>query len=76
LKVPVVSPDRGAGIAETTFHSLRQAETNWNGYLGGHLGFAWWRLLFYGNGGVAFTDIRVTANDEAHTDFFEEKPKL
>lgn len=59
-------------VAETKFNSWRRAETNWNGYLGGHLGFAWWRLLFYGNGGAAFTDLRLTSTDRAHTDFFEE----
>ena len=61
----------GEITAETTLHSLRQAETNWNGYIGGQLGYAWWKLLFYGNGGVAFTDLQTTARDEAHTDFFE-----
>ncbi len=61
----------GGIAAETTLHSLRQAETNWNGYIGGQLGYAWWRLLFYGNGGAAFADLHVMAVDRAHTDFFE-----
>ena len=61
----------GEITAETTLHSLRQAETNWNGYIGGQLGYAWWKLLFYGNGGVAFTDLQTTANDQAHSDFFQ-----
>jgi opacity protein-like surface antigen len=61
----------GEITAETTLHSLRQAETNWNGYIGGQVGYAWWRLLFYGNGGAAFTDLHVMAVDRAHTDFFE-----
>jgi opacity protein-like surface antigen len=58
--------------AETSFNSRRHAETNWNGYVGGQLGYAWWRLLFYGNVGAAFTDLQITALDRAHTDFFEE----
>lgn len=62
----------GELVAETTFDSWRIAETNWNGYVGGHVGFAWGRFLFYGNGGAAFTNIDVTAIDQAHTDFFEE----
>jgi hypothetical protein len=64
-------PQFGGITAETTLHSLRQAETNWNGYIGGQVGYAWWRLLFYGNGGAAFTDLHVMAVDRAHTDFFE-----
>jgi outer membrane immunogenic protein len=61
----------GDVFAETSFSSWRVAETTWNGYFGGQLGYAWWRLLFYGNGGAAFTDLHVMAIDRAHTDFFE-----
>lgn len=61
----------GEVFAETSFSSRRLAETTWNGYFGGQLGYAWWRLLFYGNGGAAFTDLHVMAVDRARTDFFE-----
>ena len=60
-------------FAETSFSSWRVAETTWNGYFGGQLGYAWWRLLFYGNGGAAFTDLHVMAIDRARTDFFESR---
>ncbi|HZR78016.1 MAG TPA: hypothetical protein VFA58_02355 [Chthoniobacterales bacterium] len=62
----------GQTVAETDFAGRRFAETNWNGYVGGQIGYAWWRLLFYGNGGLAITDLDVMAVDRAHTDFFEE----
>jgi outer membrane immunogenic protein len=61
----------GEVFAETSFSSWRIAESTWNAYFGGQLGYAWWRLLFYGNGGAAFTDLHVMAVDRAHTDFFE-----
>jgi opacity protein-like surface antigen len=64
-------PQLGAITAETTLLSRRRAETNWNGYIGGQFGYAWWKLLFYGNAGVAFTDLSTKADDKAHTDFFE-----
>src|SRR5207253_8158926 len=59
-------------VAETDFTSWRIAENTWNGYAGGQIGFAWWRLLFYGNGGAAFTDLHVMAVDRADTEFFRE----
>ena len=62
----------GEVVAETSFDSWRLAETTWNGYGGGQVGYAWWRLLFCGNGGAAFTDLHVMAVDRAHTDFFED----
>jgi outer membrane immunogenic protein len=61
----------GEVIAETDFVGRRIAETNWNGYFGGQIGYAWWRMLFYGNGGLAITDLDVMAVDRARTDFFE-----
>jgi outer membrane immunogenic protein len=56
---------------DTDFTSKRTVETNWNGYIGGQLGFAWRRLLFYGAGGAAFTNVDVTTFDMADTEFFE-----
>src|SRR5437762_931456 len=56
--------------AETLFHSLRMVETRWNGFIGGRLGFCWNRFLFYGTGGVAFTDVQLTSHQSADTAFF------
>ena len=56
--------------AETVFQSLRMVETNWNGFIGGRIGFCWNRLLFYGTGGVAFTDAKFTSMQKADTAFF------
>ena len=56
--------------AETLFHSLRMVETRWNGFIGGRLGFCWNRFLFYGTGGVAFTDAQLTSHQSADTAFF------
>jgi opacity protein-like surface antigen len=56
--------------AETLFHSLRMVETNWNGFVGGRLGFCWNRFLIYGTGGVAFTDAMLTSHQSADTAFF------
>ncbi len=56
--------------AETEFTSIRKVETDWNGFIGGHVGFALWRFLFYGSGGAAFTDVHFTAMDKADTSFF------
>ena len=33
--------------AETDFGLRRMVETTWNGFVGGHIGFYWNRLLFY-----------------------------
>jgi len=57
--------------AETEFHSERMVETNWNGFIGGKLGFAVNRLLFYGAGGVAFSDVRIDTLETADSNFFE-----
>lgn len=56
--------------AETIFNSERSAEIIWNGFIGGHAGFAWNRLLFYVAGGAAFTDIHLCAMEKADTSFF------
>ena len=56
--------------ADTLFHSLRMVETRWNGFIGGRLGFCWNRFLFYGTGGVAFTDAQITSLQSADTAFF------
>ena len=56
--------------AETLFQSLRMVETRWNAFIGGRLGFCWNRFLFYGTGGVAFTDAQFTSMQKADTAFF------
>ncbi len=56
--------------AETTETTMRKAETRWNGAVMGKLGFATGPCLFYGIGGVAFTDVTAFADDRASTDFF------
>jgi opacity protein-like surface antigen len=56
--------------AETLFHSWRMAETTWNGFVGGKIGYCWNRFLFYGIGGAAFTDVRFTSMQKADTAFF------
>ena len=58
--------------AETRFSSQRDVQTTWNGYLGGKLGFCWNGFLFYGTGGVAFTDVNFKSWQKADTSFFEE----
>src|SRR5205085_4666099 len=57
--------------AETEFGSRQKLETTWNGFLGGNVGFAWNRFLFYGEGGVAFTDVHFESTDKADTSFFQ-----
>jgi len=56
--------------AETLFTSWRSVETRWNGFIGGRFGFCWNRLLFYGTGGVAFTDLHFDSMQRADTAFF------
>ena len=56
--------------AETDFTSMRHVETTWNGFVGGHVGFCWNRLLFYGSGGAAFTDAHFSSWEKADTSFF------
>ncbi len=57
--------------ADTRFDSSRRAERNWDGWLGGQLGYAWGRFLFYGTGGYTFADVAVYSFDRARTAFFE-----
>ncbi len=45
--------------ASTRFDSYRRAERNWDGWLGGQLGYAWGRFLFYANGGYTFADVSM-----------------
>ena len=56
--------------AESTLTSMRQAKVNWNSAVTGKLGFATGPFLFYGTGGVAFTDVTAFADDRVNTDFF------
>jgi hypothetical protein len=63
-------PLSGQFTTETSITSERNVETDWNGFIGGHVGFAFWRFLIYGSGGAAFTDEKLTAIEKATTDFF------
>jgi opacity protein-like surface antigen len=63
-------PNEQTVTAETTYTSVRKVDTNWNGFIGGHVGLAWNRFLFYGSGGAAFSDVHFTAMDKADTSFF------
>jgi opacity protein-like surface antigen len=57
--------------AETEFTSKSRVTTNWNGYFGGKLGFCWNGFLFYGTGGVAFTDVHLESSQTANSSFFQ-----
>ena len=61
----------GGVTADTVFQSMQKVETTWNGFVGGNVGFAWNRLLIYGEGGAAFTDVHFENTDKADTSFFE-----
>lgn len=61
----------GGITAETVFQSRQKVETTWNGFVGGNIGFAWNRFLFYGEGGAAFTDVHFESTDKADTSFFQ-----
>jgi opacity protein-like surface antigen len=61
----------GGITAETVFQSMQKFETTWNGFVGGNVGFAWNRFLFYGEGGAAFTDVHFESTDKGDTSFFE-----
>ena len=56
---------------DTDFGSKSIVETNWNGYVGGKVGFAWKHLLFYATGGAAFTNVDVSTFDKVDTEFVE-----
>ncbi len=66
-------PLGGEFTTQTNFNSSRTVETDWNGFIGGHLGFAWGRFFVYGSGGAAFTDVKLTAMEKADTSFFQEE---
>ena len=61
----------GGVTADTEFKSMHKVETTWNGFVGGNIGFAWNRFLFYGEGGVAFTDVHFESWQSADTSFFQ-----
>lgn len=56
-------------LVTTDFTSDRKVDTNWNASLRARLGWAHGAFLFYATGGVAWTDVQVTANDAAFTTF-------
>jgi opacity protein-like surface antigen len=62
-------------VADTQFDSSRRAERNWDGWVGGQLGYAWGRFLFYATGGYTFADVGVYSSDRARTDFFFNGPQ-
>jgi opacity protein-like surface antigen len=67
VQVPV-----GGGVtADTEFKSMYKAETTWNGFVGGNIGFAFNRFLVYGEGGAAFSDVHFESTDTADTSFFQ-----
>ncbi|HWY52301.1 MAG TPA: hypothetical protein VNW72_12545 [Chthoniobacterales bacterium] len=68
---PGQQPIGGNITADTEFKSKFMAETTWNGFAGGNIGFAWNRFLFYGEGGAAFTDVHFESTDTADTSFFQ-----
>jgi len=70
------APVGGGVTAETVFQSMQKIETTWNGFVGGNVGFAWNRFLFYGEGGAAFTDVHFENTDKADTSFFQDCGKL
>ena len=57
--------------SDTKFTSMDKVETTWNGFVGGNVGFAWNRFLFYGEGGAAFTDVHFESTKTADTSFFQ-----
>jgi hypothetical protein len=64
-----INPLFDSVVGETFFDSSRRAERNWDGYVGGQLGYAWWRFLFYATGGYTFADVGVYSFDRARTCF-------
>lgn len=56
--------------AETLFKSWQTAETVWNGFIGGRIGWCWNRILFYGTGGAAFAGVDFESKQLADTAFF------
>jgi opacity protein-like surface antigen len=61
--------DGSADVGSHVWDSSRYAERNWDGYFGGHLGFAFSRFLFYANGGYTFADIGVHSFDRVKSVF-------
>jgi opacity protein-like surface antigen len=57
-------------VADTYFDSSRRAERNWDGWVGGQLGYAWGCFYFYATGGYTFADVGVYSFDRARTDFY------
>jgi opacity protein-like surface antigen len=64
-------PIGGSITADTVFKSMYKAETTWNGFVGGNIGFVWNRFLLYGEGGAAFTDVHFESTDVADTSLFQ-----
>jgi opacity protein-like surface antigen len=62
--------DDVAADAFSRWDSLRYAERNWDGWVGGQIGFAWSRFLFYGTGGYTFADVALHGYDRVRTEFF------
>jgi outer membrane immunogenic protein len=60
----------GNVFGDSTYTTMRRAQTNYTGALMGKLGFAWDQWLFYAIGGALFTDNTTYAQDHVSTDFF------
>lgn len=57
-------------FSTTDFESVRQAEMNWNASARLRVGYAKGPLMLYATGGVAFAQLKVSAQDTARTNFF------
>jgi outer membrane immunogenic protein len=58
-------------VAQTTLNDFREASSDWMASVRGKVGWAHGPLLFYATGGVAFSDVEVSGNETARTDFFQ-----
>jgi outer membrane immunogenic protein len=59
-----------AAAVLSRYDSSRYAERNWDGWVGGQLGYAWCRFYFYGTGGYTFADVGVHTFDRVKSEFF------
>ena len=55
--------------AQTYFRSFDSVQQNWSAYIGGQIGYAFNRWLFYVTGGAAFTDVDFSSFDDANSFF-------
>jgi outer membrane immunogenic protein len=55
---------------DTTLHTQRKVEMDWNATTELHLGYAWHEFMFYVLGGGAFARVSASTHDVASSDFF------